>query len=116
MINGMMQEQVRLMWTLLTSTILAIVAPTGSFLAALTLGCMFNVWAGMRADGVSVIRCRNFSWDKFLRAIIEFGVILTVIELIRAVMFLCGDVSESLYPVKTLTYTAFYIYRTEKPG
>lgn len=110
MINGMMQEQVRLMWTLLTSTILAIVAPTGSFLAALTLGCMFNVWAGMRADGVSVIRCRNFSWDKFLRAIIEYGVILTVIELIRAVMFLCGDVSESLYPVKTLTYTAFYIY------
>ena len=51
--NGLVPEQIRLVWTLLCSTLLAIVAPTGTFLAALTLACMFNVWAGMRADGVS---------------------------------------------------------------
>lgn len=108
--DGMVPEQIRLVWTLLCSTLLAIVAPTGTFLAALTLACMFNVWAGMRADGVSVIRCKKFSWDKFLRALYEFAVILAVIELIRGIMYLCGDDGVSLYPVKILTYAACIIY------
>ena len=110
MMNGLIPEQVRLIWTLLTSTLLAIVAPTGAFIGALTLASMFNVWAGMRADGVSVIRCKRFSWDKFLRALCEFMVILVVIELIRGIMYLCGDDRESLYPVKILTYAACVIY------
>lgn len=74
--NELIPEQVRMVWTLLTSTLLAIVTPTGAFMGALTLASMFNVWAGMRADGVSVIRCKRFSWDKFLRALCEFMVIL----------------------------------------
>ena len=57
MINGLIPEQVRLIWTLLTSTLLAIVAPTGAFVGALTLASMFYVWAGMRADRVCVISC-----------------------------------------------------------
>lgn len=108
--NELIPEQVRLLWTLLTSTLLAIVAPTGAFVGALTLASMFNVWAGMRADGVSVIRCKRFSWDKFLRALCEFMVILVVIELIRGIMYLCGDDGVSLYPVKILTYAACVIY------
>lgn len=110
MINGMMPEQVRALWTLLCSTILAILAPTGSFLVAMTLACMFNIWAGMRADGVSVIRCHAFSWGKFREAIFEFAVILAVIELIRGIMFLCGDGGASMYPVKILTYTVCLMY------
>lgn len=108
--NELIPEQVRLLCTLLTSTLLAIVAPTGAFVGALTLASMFNVWAGMRADGVSVIRCKRFSWDKFLRALCEFMVILVLIELIRGIMYLCGDVGVSLYPVKILTYAACVIY------
>lgn len=108
--NELIPEQVRMVCTLLTSTILAIVTPTGTFVAALTLASMFNVWAGMRADGVSVIRCKRFSWDKFLRALCEFMVILVVIELIRGIMYLCGDDGVSLYPVKILTYAACVIY------
>lgn len=108
--NELIPEQVRMVWTLLTSTLLAIVTPTGAFMGALTLASMFNVWAGMRADGVSVIRCKRFSWDKFLRALCEFMVILVVVELIRGIMYLCGDDSVSLYPVKILTYVACVIY------
>lgn len=108
--NELIPEQVRMVWTLLISTLLAIVSPTGAFVGALTLASMFNVWAGMRADGVSVIRCKRFSWDKFLRALCEFMVILVVIELIRGIMYLCGDDGVSLYPVKILTYTACVIY------
>lgn len=108
--NELIPEQVRMVCTLLTSTILAIVTPTGTFVGALTLASMFNVWAGMRADGVSVIRCKRFSWDKFLRALCEFMVILVVIELIRGIMYLCGDDGVSLYPVKILTYAACVIY------
>ena len=108
--NELIPEQVRMVCTLLTSTILAIVTPTGTFVAALTLASMFNVWAGMRADGVSVIRCKRFSWDKFLRALCEFMVTLVVLELIRGIMYLCGDDGVSLYPVKILTYAACVIY------
>lgn len=107
---GFLPEQARIVWTLLCSTFLAIVAPTGLFMGALTMACMFNIWAGMRADGVSLIRCRNFSWGKFVRAMYEFVVILAVIELIRGIMYLCGDDTASLYPVKILTYTACFIY------
>ena len=108
--NELIPEQVRMVCTLLTSTILAIVTPTGTFVGALTLASMFNVWAGMRADGVSVIRCKRFSWDKFLRALCEFMEIMVVIELIRGIMYLCGDDGVSLYPVKILTYAACVIY------
>lgn len=108
--NELIPEQVRMVCTLLTSTILAIVTPTGNFVAALTLASMFNVWAGMRADGVSVIRCKRFSWDKFLRALCEIMVTLVVLELIRGIMYLCGDDGVSLYPVKILTYAACVIY------
>ena len=108
--NELIPEQVRMVCTLLTSTILAIVTPTGTFVAALTLASMFHVWAGMRADGVSVIRCKRFSWDKFLRALCEFMVTLVVLELIRGIMYLCGGDGVSRYPVKILTYAACVIY------
>ena len=30
-------------------------------------------WCGMRADGVSIIRCKNFKWDKFKNALVELS-------------------------------------------
>nr|DAR11874.1 MAG TPA: hypothetical protein [Caudoviricetes sp.] len=29
----------------------------------------FNIWAGMRADGVAIVRCKNFSFRKFKNAL-----------------------------------------------
>lgn len=110
MINNFMPEQMRAIATLIVSTLAAIVSPTASMMGALTIACMFNIWAGMRADGVSVIRCRNFQWSKFSTAIYEFLLILAVIEMVRGIMFLCGDDGASMYPVKILTYAISIYY------
>lgn len=110
MINNFMPEQIRAIGTLLLSTLAAIVCPTASMMGALTIACMFNVWCGMRADGVSVIRCHRFSWGKFAKAMYEFVLILMVIELVRGIMFLCGDDETSIYPVKVLTYAISIYY------
>lgn len=110
MINNFMPEQIRAIGTLIISTLAAIISPTASMMTALTIACMFNIWSGMRADGVSIIRCSNFKWSKFGRALYEFALILVVIELVRGIMYLCGDADASLYPVKVLTYAISIYY------
>lgn len=110
MINNFMPEQIRAFGTLFLSTLMAIVCPTASMMGALTIACMFNIWCGMRADGVSVIRCHRFSWGKFSKALYEFVLILMVIELVRGIMFLCGDDDASIYPIKVLTYAISIYY------
>lgn len=110
MINNFMPEQIRAFGTLFLSTLMAIVCPTASMMGALTIACMFNIWCGMRADGVSVIRCHRFSWGKFSKALYEFVLILMVIELVRGIMYLCGDDDASMYPIKVLTYAISIYY------
>lgn len=105
-----MPEQVRAIGTLMVSTLAGIVSPTAGFMTALTIALVFNLWAGMRADGVSVITCKSFSWAKFGRALVEFVAILAIIEMVRAIMFLCGDGAASIYPVKILTYAISIYY------
>ena len=41
------------------------VTPTKGFVYALVVMFAFNIWAGMRTDGVVVVRCKNFSFRKF---------------------------------------------------
>lgn len=110
MVSNFMPEQVRAIGTLMVSTLAGIVTPTAGFMTALTIALVFNLWAGMRADGVSVITCRNFSWRKFGSAIAEFLIILLVIEMVRGIMVLCGDGEASIYPVKILSYAICFYY------
>lgn len=61
-------EQWRIIAVSALSPVLAFLTPTKGFIFALVTMFAFNVWAGMRADGVSVVRCRNFSFRKFKNA------------------------------------------------
>lgn len=103
-------EQIRLMFITIMSPILAIFTPTKPFLIALIVCCGFNIWCGMRADGVSIINCRTFKWKKFRAALLELLLYGCIIEVIRTVMYQCGDNSISIYAVKTLTYVFMYTY------
>ena len=47
-------DQMRLVFTTLLSTLAAYFTPTKGFLFALIIMFGFNIWAGMRADGVHV--------------------------------------------------------------
>lgn len=47
------------------SPLFGYVTPTKGFVYALVVMFAFNIWAGMRTDGVAVVRCKNFSFRKF---------------------------------------------------
>ena len=103
-------EQWRMIAVSAISPVLAFLTPTKGFVYALVLMFAFNVWAGMRADGVSVIRCRNFSFKKFKNALAELLLYLVISETIYSIMMGCGDDTAALIAMKSLTYVFMYVY------
>ena len=100
-------EQWRIIAVSAVSPVLAFLTPTKGFVFALVIMFAFNVWAGMRADGVSVVRCRNFSFRKFKNALAELLLYLIISETIYSIMLNCGD---ALIVMKSLTYVFMYVY------
>lgn len=103
-------DQMRLVFTTFLSTLAAYFSPTKGFLLALVIMFGFNIWAGMRADGVSIVRCKNYSHSKFKNALFELFLYLAIIELVFMVMGSIGDQPEALIVIKTLTYVFMYVY------
>ena len=62
-------EQWRMIFATSLSPILAYLTPTAGFMYALIIMFAFNIWAGMRADGVSVRHRKNFRFSKFKNAL-----------------------------------------------
>lgn len=79
-------------------------------LIALAVMFAFNIWCGMRADGVSVVRCQNFKWSKFKNALAELLLYLVIIEVVFVFMDSIGDGDSSLIVIKTITYVFSYVY------
>ena len=75
-------DQIRIIFVSMFSSLLAYLTPTKGFLIALVIMFGFNIWCGMRADGVSIIRCKNFKWGKFKNALVELVLYLIIIEVI----------------------------------
>ena len=103
-------EQWRIIAVSAVSPVLAFLTPTKGFVFALVIMFAFNVWAGMRADGVSVVRCRNFSFRKFKNALAELLLYLIISETIYSIMMGCGDDTAALIAMKSLTYVFMYVY------
>ena len=103
-------EQWRIIAVSAMSPVLAFLTPTKGFVFALVIMFAFNVWAGMRADGVSVVRCRNFSFKKFKNALAELLLYLIISETIYSIMMGCGDDTAALIAMKSLTYVFMYVY------
>ena len=92
------------------SPILGYFTPTKGFVFSLVMMFSFNIWAGMRADGVSIVRCKNFSFRKFKNALCEFLLYLFIVEAIFVIMKNCGDENAAVIVVKSLTYVIMYVY------
>lgn len=103
-------DQLRVICVSLFSMMAAYVTPTKGFVLALFMFFAFNIWCGMRADGVSIIRCRNFSFSKFKNALWEFLIYLVIIWIIAVTMSAMGDAAEALVVVKAMTYVFSYVY------
>ena len=80
-------EQIRLIIISAFSSLLAILTPTEGFVVALIIGFGFNIFCGMRADGISISRCKNFSWNKAQKAIFELTLYFTIIYVIYSIIF-----------------------------
>ena len=65
-------EQWRIITIYTVSPLFGYLTPTKGFVYALVVMFAFNIWAGMRADGVAIVRCKNFSFRKFKNALCEF--------------------------------------------
>lgn len=92
------------------SSALSFLTPTKGCFYALIIAFGFNLFAGMRADGVTVIRCNNFKGSKIKNAAFEMLLYLIIIEVIFSIMELMGDSGASLVAAKTLTYVFIYVY------
>ncbi len=100
-------DQIRVICVSLFSSTLAYLTPTQGFLIALAVMFAFNIWCGMRADGVSIIRCKNFKWSKFKNALAELLLYLVIIEVVFVFMDSIGDGESALIVIKTITYVFF---------
>jgi hypothetical protein len=76
-------EHLRMVSASAISPVLAYYTPTKRFLLALAFA--FNIYAGMKADGVSFTCCENFSFGKFKNALAELVLYVAVIAADAAV-------------------------------
>lgn len=103
-------EQIRLIAISAFSSLLAILTPTEGFVVALIIGFGFNIFCGMRADGISISRCKNFSWSKAQKAIFELALYFIIVYVIYSIVYACGDKKEAVFAAKILTYIFDYAY------
>lgn len=103
-------EQLRILVVSTLSPIAAFFTPTKWFLLSLVVTFAFNIWCGMRADGVSIVRCKNFSMGKFKNAVFEAFLYMLIIEVIFSAMAVMGDKQSAVTVIKTLTYVFNYVY------
>lgn len=103
-------ENMRIILVTSFSPILGYFTPTKGFMFSLVMMFSFNIWAGMRADGVAIVRCKNFSFRKFKNALCELLLYLFIVETIFIIMKNCGDEKASIIVVKSLTYVFMYVY------
>lgn len=103
-------ENIRIIFASIFSVLVAAFTDTQHFLLALTFAFGFNVWSGMRADGVSIYRCKNFSFPKFWKAVIEFFIYVGIIWVVQGIMYSLGDKSEALLIIKSISYIFIYVY------
>ena len=105
-------EQWRIIAVSAMSPVLAFLTPTKGFVFALVIMFAFNVWAGMRADGVSVVRCRNFSFKKFKNALAELLLYLIISETIYSIMLNCRNLIHA-YPANKALRIIYHVIRFE---
>ena len=103
-------EQIRLIAVSAFSSLLAILTPTKGFVLALVVMFAFNVFCGMRADGISIVRCKNFKLKKFRGALMELFLYVAIVEILQVTLVECGDSDAALIVVKSLTYVFLYVY------
>ena len=98
------------MWSVVLSAIVAAVDPTKGFIVAILIAGFFNIWCGMRSDGVTIINCKKFRWSKFKNALAELFMLLCVVEMIAIICHSMGDEEIKVYACKVVGWFIVYCY------
>ena len=103
-------EQMRLVIVSTLAPIAALFTPTKGFLIALVITFAFNIFCGMKSDGITIVHCRNFKFDKFKNAVAELLMYIFIIQMLYTIMNLVGDSDAGLLTIKSINYVFMYIY------
>ena len=103
-------ETLRLFASVIVSSLLAAITPAGGFLVALTVAFGFNIWCGMRADGVVILTCKNWSNKKFMDSVRMLLLYATIIVGFSIICYYMGDQEYGQYAVKILTWVFILAY------
>lgn len=106
----MISEQLRMVFVTLVSTVISFYTPAKGFLLCLTVCFAFNIWCGMRSDGVSIKRCKNFNMTKFSKALCELFLYIGIVCVLFTCLRSMGDLATALACVKIITYVFMYVY------
>lgn len=104
------QEQTRMVFATMLSSVAAVISPIQGLFTMLLIMFGFNIFCGMRADGVSIIRCRRFSFSKFKNAAFEILLYISIISVLYFSMERAGDKEEGIIVSKILSYIFSYVY------
>ena len=107
--NKIVVENIRLLFVSVGSSIMGLLTPTKDFLLSLVILFAFNIFCGMRADNITIKRCKNFTFKKFSNALIELLLYIMIIQVVYNVMYLCGDKEIAIVIVKSITYIYMYV-------
>lgn len=111
MLNGIFtMEQFRLVVYVVGSSLLAAIMPAGTFLLALSIAFAFNVWCGMRADGVIIHNCNNFRMSKFVSALKEMMLYASIILVFSLITFYMGRQEYGRYAIEVISWVFIGAY------
>ena len=111
MVNGFWNyEQMRLVVVAIATPVIGYFAPLETFMEALVLMWGLNVWAGMRADGISIKRCKNFKLRKFRSALNELLLYLMLMLALFGIVERLGEPKMGATLVKYMTIVFIYVY------
>ena len=108
--NNISVENIRLIIVSMLSPLFSFFIPISNFMVALIIMFAFNIFCGMRADVVSIVKCKNFSIIKFKNALIELFLYLLIIQTIFAIIVYCGNKQVALLTIKSFTSVFLYVY------
>ena len=104
-------ENIRVLATIVGGYILNYLAPSFPFLLILIATFTFNIWCGMRADGVVINRnCQNYDAKKFRNALWELLSYLGILLLIYGLFNVSGGRTVAVGGLNLVSFGVSYYY------
>lgn len=93
-----------------SAPIVCFFSPTWGLVTALVIMYAFDIFCGMRADGIEISHGDNFSFKKLGNATKLLLLYLVILQVLYSVVKLNGNPDAGLLATKSLNYVFLYVY------